>query len=515
MPLPRLIITGSSGFIGKRLLDGLKDRYEVVGLARRSQSRCGAPRHDNISWVQTDVGDRESVAAAFRMIRETGGADYVIHLAAHYDFTGEDHPEYERTNVEGLRHVLDECRNLDLQRFIFTSSVAACRFPAPGTRLDESSPPDGGHVYARSKRLGEEMLAEYRDEVPSAIVRLAAVFSDWCEYTPLHVFIETWLSKAWNSRILGGRGASAIPYLHARELTPFFSRVIRHHQRIASAQVVIGSPNHTVSHLELYRLVHRYAGPDNRTPILMPAPLARVGVWGRDLMGRLLGRRPFERPWMVEYIDESLEVDASRSHALLDWQPRARLYMDRRMAFLIEHRKTDPLEWAQRNEAVQKRVRLRPNLRVHRLLEAHQEEIRRRVLAELLAGRADEGGRFRATKQVSPQVLEWRFTVAWRHILNSVRAQERGLFLGYCRDFASTRFAEGVPVVEILGVLRLIERTAVAVVREDPDAAGLEAALYAHLTMTIEFGCDQVIEVYEDLSGEEIADEGRPTSVPV
>lgn len=208
MPLPRLIITGSSGFIGKRLLDGLKDHFEIVGLARRSQSRCGAPRHDNISWVQTDVGDRESVAAAFRMIRETGGADYVIHLAAHYDFTGDDNPEYERTNVQGLGHVLDECRSLDLQRFIFASSVAACRFPARGDHLDETSPPDGEHVYARSKRRGEEMLVACRDDVPSVIVRLAAVFSDWCEYTPLHVFIETWLSNAWNSRILQKRGST-------------------------------------------------------------------------------------------------------------------------------------------------------------------------------------------------------------------------------------------------------------------------------------------------------------------
>ncbi|MGD8441438.1 MAG: hypothetical protein PVG53_12980, partial [Holophagae bacterium] len=262
------------------------------------------------------------------------------------------------------------------------------------------------------------------------------------------------------------------------------------------------------------RLVHRYSGVDNRTPIFMPAPLARVGVWGRDLVGRLLGRRPFERPWMVSYIDESLDVDASRTHALLDWQPRTRLFMDRRMAFLIEHRKTDPLEWAQRNEAVEKRVRLRPNLRVHRLLESHQEAIRRRVLAELLANQENDA-RFRITKQVSPQVLEWRFTVAWRHILNSVRAQERGLFLGYCRDFASTRFADGVPVTEILDVLRLIERSALAVVRDDPDAIGLEGALYAYLTMTVEFGCDQVLEVYEDLSGEEIADEERPTAVPV
>ena len=34
--------------------------------------------------------------------------------------------------------------------------------------------------------------------------------ANWCEYAPLYVFLSTWLSKKWNARILGGRGASAI-----------------------------------------------------------------------------------------------------------------------------------------------------------------------------------------------------------------------------------------------------------------------------------------------------------------
>ena len=503
MTLPRLVMTGASGFIGRRLLDGLKERFNIVGLARRSQTRCGAPVHDNISWFQADIGDRESLATAFQFVRETGGADFVLHLAAHYDFTGENDPEYWRTNVEGLRNVLEECRDLDLERFIFVSSVAACQFPETGRVLNEKSSPDGDHTYAVTKRVGEEMLAEFDDCIPSCIVRFAAVFSDWCEYAPLYIFIETWLSGSWNAKILGGRGESAIPYLHVREVTPFVRHLLANHERIGQRGVVIASPNHTVNHTKLFELVHRYAGSLNASPLYVPAPLARVGVWGRDLVGRMIGDRPFERPWMVPYIDLDLAVDATYSQEILGWSPRQRLFMESRMAFLIDHMKSDPVEWQQRNQAALKEVHLRPNLRIHRLLEQHQDAIRSRFV-ELLVSDSGPESDFPSYQKVSPQVVEWRFTVALRHILNSVRTKERGLFLAYCRDFAVKRFEEGFDALEVVRALQALNRIALDVFSEDPDAADLQEALQSHFSMTIEFGCDQILEVYEDLSGEDI-----------
>ncbi len=226
MALPRIVVTGSSGFIGRHLLDALKHDFRIVGMARRSQTLCGAPVHPNITWKQVDIARPNRWPPRSPRCGDEGPVDLVIHLAAHYDFTGEEHPEYQRTNVDGLRHVLDECRILRPRRFIFSSSVAACAFPPAGSALNEMSPPDGDHVYARTKALGEAMLAEYRDAFPSVIVRFAALFSDWCEYPPLYMFLRTWLSRAWNRRVLGGRGESAIPYLHIKDAMVFLRRVI-------------------------------------------------------------------------------------------------------------------------------------------------------------------------------------------------------------------------------------------------------------------------------------------------
>ena len=40
-----------------------------------------------------------------------------------------------------------------------------------------------------------------------------------------------------------------------------------------------------------------------------------------------VGQRPFERPWMVRYIDLGLPVDASRTRQRLEWEPRERLHI--------------------------------------------------------------------------------------------------------------------------------------------------------------------------------------------
>ena len=369
MELPRLVITGASGFIGRHLLDYFKDEFRIVGLARRSQLHCGAPVHKNITWYQVDIGDREALSWAFRSIRESGGADYVVHLAAHYDFTGDNDPEYWRTNVEGMRNVLEECQELELERLIFSSSLAACRFPDSGEVLTEDSPPDGEHVYAVSKRIGEEMLAEYDDSIPSCIIRLAALFSDWCEYAPLYIFLETWLSEVWNSRIIGGRGTTAIPYMHVREMGPFIRKIIQGNGDIGQREVLIASPSETLSHKKLFDLANIDYFGQRHKPVFMPKTLARIGVWGRDLLGRVLGNRPFERPWMIRYLDTDLAVDAGRTYDKIGWRPRKRLLLQRRMPFMVEYRKTDPNEWHRLNRAALKEVHLRPNLLINRLLE--------------------------------------------------------------------------------------------------------------------------------------------------
>ena len=88
MSLPRILVTGASGFVGRHLLDVFKDHYRIYGLARRSQARSGAPVHPNITWYQTDIAERDNLERVFSEIAEDGGATILIHLAACYPDEG-------------------------------------------------------------------------------------------------------------------------------------------------------------------------------------------------------------------------------------------------------------------------------------------------------------------------------------------------------------------------------------------------------------------------------------------
>ncbi len=494
--LPRIVVTGASGFLGRRLVALLRNSHRVVAIDRVSRSAADLAEHPRVEWHPIDLADAPAVARVFQRLRRSGGARVVVHLAAWYDFTGEEHPEYQRTNVDALRVLLDHCEGLPgLERFVFASSVAACGFSAPGRPVTEASPPEGAHIYARTKRIGEEMLRDRRGRIPSCIVRFAAMFSDWCEYPPLYVFLDTWLSGRWNARILGGRGESAIPFLHVRDGADFVLRVVGRAAELEPAEILVASTDGAVSHRQLFEAATAYRFGAPRRPLLVPRALARPGMWVRDAAGRLVGPRPFERPWMADYIDTRLEVDASRTRRRLRWAPRARLDVLARVPFMIENKRTNPMEWLRRNREAMEHLGLQPNFLIYRALEAREDELAEGY-RKILAGETDVD--LPGYRGLDDAERQWIARMVLRNLVQSVRTGEKGAFMAYCRDAAERRIPQGFPPAELVHALRGLSRLCEGALRSDPEAGRLGPAVHDYVTMTIEFGIDRVLEAYED-----------------
>lgn len=497
--LPALVITGASGFLGRHLIAALRERYRLFCLARRSQHLVGVPRHKNLRWFQVDIGDEDPLARVFRDLQGLRAPRYVIHLAAYYDFTGESHPEYLRTNVLGLRNLLEQCKAFHPTRFVFASSVAASAFPPEGSVLTETSPADGDHLYAITKRRGEQMVKEYQGHFPSTVVRLGALFSDWCEYPPLYFFLRTWLSDAWNSRVLGGKGRSAIPYLHVRDAVAFFAHLLEIDESLAPGETLIASTDEAISHQEIFEAATLAWHGHRVQPRFTPRPLARLGLRFFEMGGRWLAERPFERVWMGKYIDLRMPVDGSHTRHRTGWAPRSRRFLLRRIPFLVENLKTDPLEWHQRNLAALKIIRVEPNLHLYQLLEAYQERI---LVASMEIFRDPEGGALLPTYRGLPiDELRWAKQQLFLHLRNAVRTRERAIFREYCRHLAERRRAQGFTCEELCRALETERELVLHIVRSDPRAQALEAAIHDFVIGTFLVGIDEIEDTYEELEG--------------
>ena len=126
-------LPGASGFIGRYFMDMVKEHYQIIAIARRSSKEAGIPFHPNIYWIQWDIASKVQLRDVLGIIHERGGADYLLHLAAFYDFDYTDNTAYQRTNVEGTLNVVELARQLNIQAIHLRQFTGCVQFPSSGT----------------------------------------------------------------------------------------------------------------------------------------------------------------------------------------------------------------------------------------------------------------------------------------------------------------------------------------------------------------------------------------------
>lgn len=504
--LPIIIVSGASGFIGRHLVSAFCNEFYIYALARRSQKQANVPIHENINWVRLDIAEKESVESFFQNIARKGGADFIIHLAGYYDFDGKDSNEYERTNVNGTKYLLEYAKELEIKRFIFASSLTVSNFDKPGIIIDEKSPADAQFEYAVSKRKGEEFVKNNAKYFPVAIVRLAAIYSDWCEYGPLYYFLITWLSKKWKSNILAGKGEAAVPYLHVKNLNTIFYKIIQNTENLDNSDIYIASPNGCTSQRELFAIAVRYNSGRQVEPIFIPKWFAYMGLVMLNAIGSVLNKRPFERPWMIKYIDLKLNVNATYTHKKLKWNPISRYDIRRRLLFLIEHMKSNPIDWHRKNlEALEKKNIVSLNLKIFETMHSLKEDNVLTIIEEMYSEKFVK--RFPTYKQLKLGLHIERVRYIYSMFETAVRTGDRIHVLSYAQNLASERFKEGFKVYEVVEAIQFIGDFIVKTLLEQPeltehpDLQEMEERIYDGINLTTQLIIDELQDSFDRLKG--------------
>ena len=498
--LKKILVTGASGFIGRNIIEDLCQDYYIYALARRTQQEAGVKAHENIKWILVDIARKSSLATVIENIKQDGGIDFILHLAAYYDFDNEPHPEFERTNVLGTRLLLEHVKELGLKRFIFASSIAACNFPPPGKTVNEECPLDANFPYAVSKQKGEKMLKEYSEHFPCTSIRLAAVYGDWCEYGILYILLKTWLSSSWKSRIIGGSGESAIPYIHVNCVAHIISLVLEKSDQLPQFGIYLASPDGTTSHQELFDMTTRYYFGEIKHPFFIPKWIAGIGIYVLDFLGRFIGKRPFERPWMIKYIDLKLTADAAYTRKTLKWQPKPRNHITRRLLFLLEKLKSFPVQWHRKNTiALAKPSIERPNLILAELMQNIQDEITNHILERFIS--PDDSSQFKRYHDLQdPTKVKWYIESVYNLLIASVRNGDRYGLINYARSLANIRSQEGFEASEVCQALITTGNHISAGLLALPETEGMKLLINDWITLTVQLAADEVEDSFERIA---------------
>lgn len=161
-----VLITGASGFIGRRLRDALSAQGDEVLSLRRPASppakegRSVEAAYDDLPAL-TEIMKAERPAVIYHVAGVTKGVSYE-------DFT--------RGNLMPTENLIEACKQAGHTpaRFVHISSLAAYGPAAPGAPLNRDSKPKPIEYYGKSKLEAEQAVE--RGGLPYTIIRPSGVY---------------------------------------------------------------------------------------------------------------------------------------------------------------------------------------------------------------------------------------------------------------------------------------------------------------------------------------------------
>jgi nucleoside-diphosphate-sugar epimerase len=166
----KILVTGSTGFIGKRVLLHLAAEGVKVRVFLRPESN-GVVLPEGVEVVRGSFGDTEALGRAVQ------GVDRIVHLAGVTKAL--DEADYDAANVMPVQNLLDAVRehNPGLKRFLLVSSLTVAGPASEGIcGVCESDTPYPVSAYGRSKLRAERLCMERSCAIPITIVRPPAVY---------------------------------------------------------------------------------------------------------------------------------------------------------------------------------------------------------------------------------------------------------------------------------------------------------------------------------------------------
>jgi nucleoside-diphosphate-sugar epimerase len=342
---PLVLVTGSAGYIGTALVRALASEYRVVGLDREPGPRS----FTHADFVACDLTNDDSVRNALETVLRRHGQRVAscVHLAAHYDFSGEPSPLYQRLTVDGTRRLLRGLQSFDVEQFIFSSTHIVMK-PAEDEAevITESSPIDPAWDYPRSKLEAEKVIREERGPIPAVILRVAGVYDVDTRVVPIAQQMRRIYERQFESYFFPGDATRGQAFVHLDDLIACIRLTSARRHQLGPYEVFLVAEPDVMSYAELQdrlgELIHGKEWPTIR----VPKPMAKAGAWVQD---KLAGDdEAFIKPWMIDLADDHYPIAIGHARRTLGWNPQHRLRTT--LPQMVARLKRDPGGWYRVNK---------------------------------------------------------------------------------------------------------------------------------------------------------------------
>jgi nucleoside-diphosphate-sugar epimerase/uncharacterized membrane protein len=278
----------------------------------------------------------------------------VIHLAAYFDFSGEDSPAYRAVNVDGTRNLLEALKTFEVERFIYSSTMLVHAPTVPGRKITEDGPLGPRWVYPQYKVQTESVIEKHAGEIPYTLLRLAGLYDDQtCVPTLAHQIARIY-ERNLQSHLGTGDTSVGQAFLHNDDMLDAFERVVERRNQLPRRHALLIGENRTESYDALQnRIGELLHGAEDWRTIVIPEPVAKAGAWLEEKIAPVIpedfqkGQTPFIRPFMVELASDHYDLDTSLAEKLLGWRPRHYIYDG--LENITTSLKADPAEWYRAN----------------------------------------------------------------------------------------------------------------------------------------------------------------------
>jgi dihydroflavonol-4-reductase len=280
-----ILVTGASGFVGRRLVSRLLDAGPQDKVAVFLLPKEAVPEEfvGKVEVLRGDLREAEGVRAAVR------GKDLVFHVAGFISYWVLDAAIMEAVNVGGTRAIVEACIEFKVGRLVHVSSVGAIGFRADGAESDEETPfnwPES-FGYMTTKRDGQRLVqAAARERGLDAVVVNPSSVMGPGDPLPGSAHNRLYGNMYANAFFFGTFGGG-LAVVDVRDLVETILAAAKKGRR-GEAYLSVGA---NVPYRRVLELMARRAGK-RFVPFVVPPLVLIAAGWAAELFSRLTRVRP-------------------------------------------------------------------------------------------------------------------------------------------------------------------------------------------------------------------------------